>query len=505
MGAAAAGAVAGASFLGGCSDGGFGAPTKTVGQVGAGLRSVGADIGIVGAGLAGLSCAYQLKKVGANATLHEANTRHGGRVWSMGGAFAGPVMFPGQVIERGGELIDTPHKTMIGYANEFGLTLEDVAKPVRDTFYYFGGQRYSEAQVVAEYRILVDAMRDDLRAIGAPTASNFTPAERALDIMSLRQWLEARNAPPLIKKLLNVAYAIEYGLETDKISCLSFLLFAKASRQSKLRLWGNFSDERYHVVGGNQQIPDAIAARLPNQINYGRKLVAARKTAAGRVELTFKEGSRTVTATHDAVVVTLPFTVLRDVELDPSLGLPDWKKYAINNVKLGTNSKLMVGFQGRPWVDQGSSGAAYSDMFNLQTTWETSPGAATSSRGVITSFTGGNLGMALTSGGVQGHADAFHTSFNTVYPGAKALARRDSQGNYVAHIEPWPVSPFTKGSYSTNQPGYFTSICDNEGKAVGNVYFAGETTSSFYEWQGFMEGAALSGLRVAGEIVRDFG
>ena len=82
--------------------------------------------------------------------------------------------------------------------------------------------------MVDEYRVLVDAMRDDLRSIGAPTAAASTPAEQALDNLSLREWLDLRGAPANIKKLLNVAYAIEYGLDTDQQSCLAFLLFAKA-------------------------------------------------------------------------------------------------------------------------------------------------------------------------------------------------------------------------------------------------------------------------------------
>jgi len=43
------------------------------------------------------------------------------------------------------------------------------------------------------------------------------------------------------------------------------------------------------------------------------------------------------------------------------------------------------------------------------------------------------------------------------------------------------------------------TIADNESKPVGNLLFAGEHTSSFYEWQGLMEGAALSGVRAAQE------
>jgi monoamine oxidase len=392
---------------------------------------------------------------------------------------------------------------MLGYANEFDLAIEDVAKPVLDTVYHFDGQFIPESTMVDEYRVLFDAMHDDLQVVGEPTANAFTPAEQALDNMSLSEWLDARGAPSHIKQLLNVAYTIEYGIDSDELSCLAFLLFAKASRQSKIRLWGTFSDERYHVVGGNQQIPAALAANLPGQIHGGRRLVAVKKTAAGRVELTFKQGASTITAIHDAVILTLPFTVLRDVALHSNLGLPSWKTYAIQNVRYGTNAKLMVGFNGRPWIAAGSSGAAYSDLVHLQTTWETNKTNANATRGVLTDFTGGTLGASLSN--AQSDTAAFLDDLDVVYPGSKALARRDSKGKYVAHLQAWPSDPNTKGSYTANQTGYFTTIADNEATPVGNLYFAGETTSSFYEWQGFMEGGALSGKRAASEIVDDFG
>ncbi len=501
--ALAAGAVTlgGASLLGGCAaDGTGGSEAGELGRAAASARQIPVDVGIVGAGIAGLSCAYELKKVGVVATLHEASTRAGGRIWSMGGPFAGPVMFPGQVIERGGELIDTPHKTMIGYARELGLTLEEVTKPARETKYFFDGALVSEATMVEQYRVLVDAMRDDLRKVGAPTADAFTADEAALDNLSLREYLDSRGAPPQIKKLLNVAYEIEYGVASDEQSCLAFLLFAKASRQGKLRLLGNFSDERYHVVGGNQQVTDGLIARLPGQIRLGRRLVGVRKASDGRVVLTFKEGTKTVTATHDAVVLSLPFNMLRDVALDASLGLPASKIYAIQHTVYGTNSKLMVGFNGRPWLP--ASGAAYSDLPYLQATWETSPSTADATRGVITDYTGGALGRSLSTANTQADTARFLANFEMAYPGSSARARRTAGGAYVAHLQHWPSDPNTKGSYTANAPGYFTRIEGNEGKAVGNLFFAGETTDSFYSWQGFMEGGALSGLRAAGEIQR---
>jgi monoamine oxidase len=92
------------------------------------VRASSLDVGIVGAGLAGLSCGHELKKSGVNAALYEASSRPGGRCYSL------RSVFPGQVAERGGELIDNLHKAMIAYAREFGLTLEDVGKQPGEVF-----------------------------------------------------------------------------------------------------------------------------------------------------------------------------------------------------------------------------------------------------------------------------------------------------------------------------------------------------------------------------------
>ncbi len=80
---------------------------------------------------------------------------------------------------------------------------------------------------------------------------------------------------------------------------------------------------------------------------------------------------------------------------------------------------------------------------------------------------------------------------------------RNGKKRFHVHIAHWPSNPLTKGAYTCPHPGYFTTIAGNEQKPVGNVHFAGEHTDSFYEWQGFMEGAALSGVRAANEILND--
>lgn len=317
------------------------------------------DVGIVGAGLAGLVAADQLRIKGTLAKVYEASNDPGGRCRSLRG------FFPGQVAERGGELIDNLHKTMLGYAREFGLALEDLSKEPGDVAYYFHGRRYPESAVVDEYRAFVPAMRADLRRLSRQiTADSYKPFDAELDNTSLAEYLNTRGAGPVIKAAIEAAYIAEYGLSTEEQSCLNFLLFIHADRRAKFQPFGVFSDERYHLIDGNDAIVQGLAGRLAPRIEYGRALVHVHTTPAGRVELTFSGGH---TVTHDSVILALPFTILRDVTFDPAL--PAWKHYAISQLGYGTNTKTMVGFVARPWyLHVGSSGASYSDLENHQTT-----------------------------------------------------------------------------------------------------------------------------------------
>ncbi|HVK37986.1 MAG TPA: FAD-dependent oxidoreductase [Candidatus Kapabacteria bacterium] len=461
--------------------------------------STGPDVGIVGAGLAGLVCAVELQEGGIGATVYDAADRVGGRVHSLRG------FFPGQVAERGGEFIDTLHTTMLGYARSFGLELENVETLPGDVVYYFDGQRYGEAAVVEEFRAFVSTMRADLRAIsGEITAGSHTAADIALDRTSLAEYLDGRNATgtiagPVVREAIRQAYIAEYGLEIEQQSCLNFLLFVHADRRSKFKPFGVYSDERYHIVDGNDRITSGLAGLLDRDVELGLRLVAVRRTSTGRIELTMRDGSRTITRTHDTVVLAVPFSVLRGVELDASLAIPTAQREAIRTLGYGMNAKMMVGFSSRPWRAIDGNGTAYADLPNVQTVWESNPVNATGSRAILTDYSGGVRGLRLDPNRAQLETSRFLADLDRVFPRAAAAATR-SAGAYRTHLEHWPSNPLTRGSYTCYTPGQFTTIAGIEGRSVGNLHFAGEHTNSFYEWQGFMEGAALSGIAAASVI-----
>ena len=84
----------------------------------------------------------------------------------------------------------------------------------------------------------------------------------------------------------------------------------------------------------------------------------------------------------------------------------------------------MVAFTGRPWEElHGSGGGTYSDLPNVQATWETNRGRATRF-GIITDYASGDRGAARGTNQVQSQVTAFLTDFDTVLPGTKARAAR---------------------------------------------------------------------------------
>lgn len=466
---------------------------------------VNASVGIVGAGLAGLSAADALVAAGIAATIYEGRDRIGGRQWSMGGAFQGPVMFPGQVVERGGELIDTTHITMKGYAKQLGLKLEDVTKEwlPGEVSYFFEGTHVAEAEIVDHLRVLVDALRPTMASLSNYVAWNsYSEFDARLDRMTLRQLLEDHGASPLLTRVIDTVYTIEYGREIDRQSSLALLFFMHIDKRSRFQPFGVFSDERYHVLGGNEQIAQGLAARLPGRIDLGMRLVAARALSDGRIQLTFDRAGSTVTAVHDAVVLTLPYSTLRLVELHRSLGIPDWQRQVINRFDYAQNTKVNVGFSSRVWGEYGSEGASYSDLPNHQCTWEPNPKAATPGNAVLLDYSGGQRAERLDPSRVDVEAQRWLTDLDRIWPGAAAAAKRTAGGKLLAHMQHWPSDPFSLGSYTSNPPGYFTQWEGRVGSPVGNLFFAGEHTDSFFEWQGFMEGACNSGIRAATELLR---
>jgi monoamine oxidase len=325
-------------------------------------------------------------------------------------------------------------------------------------------------------------------------------ADELFDHTDLATYFASRTTGhPLVEAVLNEAYLAEFGLETSQQSALNFLSFMRLNKQSKFEPFG-VSDERFHLVDGNDGIVRGLEQKLRGPIVKGARLTRLARAASGPYQLFFNDSLQAETA--DAVVLALPFSVLRGVELDVSLALSSDKRHAIDTLGYGTNAKTMVVFNGRPWEElHGAGGGVYADLPGMQATWESNRGRAVQF-GIVTDYASGARGASLEQAQLQAQVEMFLDGFELVLPGTKARAATSGNG-YVAHLEHWPSNPLSLGSYTCYTPGQFTGVAGLEGDPVGLLKFAGEHADSFYDYQGFMEGACLSGIRAANEILAD--
>jgi monoamine oxidase len=363
-----------------------------------------ARIAVVGGGLAGLVAAWRLVQAGAaDVTVYEANNRTGGRMLSLRDSLG-----RGTVAELGGSFINSDHEDILALAQELGLALEDgAAAPELLPTCFIAGRHRSLADIAQEAAGLLprlQALREAPET--ARPATDRRSAAEIMDGLGVSGWL---------RTLLDIGLTQEMGLEPDRMSGLYLVdSFAPDPADAKGGLFS--SDQRFQVAGGNDRLPAAIAARLEGRIRPGHRLLALRRAGTAH-RLVFAAGGATREVTADIVVLALPATMLREVELDAA-GLPPLARRAIREITYGTNAKLMAGLDARPWRAAGRSGECLNDL-GIQTVWEDHAGGGTGP-GAMTIFAGGRTGVDFARGNAAERARAALRAVDPALPGAAA-------------------------------------------------------------------------------------
>ena len=467
-------------------------------------------IAIIGGGISGLMAALTLQDAGYASTLYEASSRLGGRMHSDTTSWAN-----GQTSEWCGELIDTAHKTILQMAQRFGLQTVDLlqAQPMgsQDTYFFFN-KYYLQKTADGDFAQVHNVLQSQIHDAPFPTVYNsYTHTGYQLDHLSLYDWIEqyvTGGHSSNMGQFLDVAYNIEYGRETNVQSSLNLVyLLGFQPKPGNFSIFGK-SDERYHIVGGNQQLPTAIANSLPaGSINLNWKMTAIVNNSDGSSTLTFSTPGGTHTATFDRVILTIPFSVLRTLDYSKA-NFDSLKQTAITQLGYGTNSKLQLQFDTRFWNGTGawpgvSTGNIYTDV-GFQNTWDVTRGQP-GTTGIIVDYTGGNVGASYQPNGpysyssdplVQQYARNFLNQLAEVWPGATA------HYNGTATLSHPGIDPNLLGSYSCWLVGQYTLFSGYEKVRQGKIHFAGEHCS--INFQGFMEGGAEEGARAANEILTDY-
>lgn len=472
----------------------------TVGAFGAfkqALSNSNPRIAIVGGGLAGLNAAWHLKQAGLAATVYEAKKRLGGRIQSNTGGIGS-----GLVIEVGGAFINQNHADLLALVKTFNLTLfnrlDDADKfSFPEVGYFFDGKVRTEAEVAQNMRPLAKQIAKDAGLIDI----NFDRFAPELDQLSVTQYLNRHRdkiLDPFIRTLIENSIRTEYGVEPDESSALQLLFNLPTVSEQTAEVLGN-SDETFVVAGGAEQIITGLAQALSGQIQTNRRLIKIQSQGSG-FQLTF-EPNQVVEA--DYVILAIPFTVLRSVEL--RVTLPPLLRRFINEVDLGQNEKVFAGFEQKVWRrPQGFVNECWTDL-GFSEVWDATQPQTERTDGALTFFLGGNEVKAADAGGAPFQGRQFLKRFEAFIPGiSRASTDRFLQTR-------WTRDPLVRGGYTTFKPGQLTTFGgflyvesdepgDRQDVNVGNLFLAGEQVSD--EFYGFMNGSAQTGRLAAEGILR---
>jgi len=426
---------------------------------------------VVGAGLAGLVCAYELQRAGHRVAVLEARDRTGGRVYTVRKGFQS-----GQHAEGGGEFFDPGDRFMRLYVQRFGLGVEDL-RTEPDS--HLPGVIYLDQRRRPAPEVLTPSVQRDVERFWNRVAW----LGRRLDVedpVTEGAGLDGNPATLLIgslhlegtaRALIEQRLRRRFAVEPDALSLL-FLCQAFKRAPGPLRT----GIGAFRVRGGNDQLTDALADLLADL----RLLTPAR-----RIEV-HPGGVRVDGLSGRFCLLAAPLAALTQVALVGDV--PGLLGEAIERLGYGDATKIMLQYSRRFWRARRDSGGIVTDL-TFQTTWEATSGQA-GSHGILTAAPAG------TGGAVYGQR--FPTARNLlaadeiddVYPGSRALF---GHGEAAA----WANEAPSRGVAAVYAPGQVTKYWRMLRRRHGRLLLAGEHTDSY---TGSMEGAVRSGRRAAGEI-----
>ncbi len=441
---------------------------------------------IIGAGIAGLTTAYHLKKAGIESIIYEATGRAGGRVLTVENA-----VVEGAYVDFGAEFIDSIQEDLLSLAKELNVDLLDLhTDTLISKAYFFEGKRMMEENIVEALQPFAERLAKDIDSIPEDIHYNNAEAFKHLDEQSISEYLKGIGMDGWLLRFFEMAMEGEYAMEASEQSSLNLLIMLSTPivYAEHYHLFGNYH-EVYKFKGGSQKFIDALEAQVKEVVNPGWVLKELNKVE-DHYELKFDVSQKSEVVKADYVVLAIPFKVMPSVKMNFSF--PERKQQWISEAGFGNAVKMAMGFKKRVWRDQGFQGYTFSDQ-NDTTFWDSSQ-LVDAEGGSLTFAGGGNSAEQFRSLSYAEIKAKWLAGAELVFPG---LAN-EYNGKISKFV--WSTNPFAKGSYTSYKVGQWSKFAGVEAEPFQNILFAGEHCS--IKHQGFMNGAAETGRMAAEEIVK---
>jgi len=464
----------------------------------------GASVLILGAGLAGLSAAYELRNAGYRVQILEYNDRPGGRTWTLyggdtytelGGATQHVQFDKGLYFNPGPWRIPHNHHALLHYCQVLNVALEPFTQVNYDAYVHsttaFGGTPQRYRTVHADFNGHVAELLAKCANQGALDAA-VTREDREILLAAMRQWGALDKNYEYTKGLMTSG---RRGYDTDPGGGLTSVPVPSdpiaLGELLHSRLWASIAaghgydlqSTLFQPVGGMMMIARAFARELGNVIRYNCKVTEIRQSESG-VTVAYtdtKTGGPPREAHGEWCVCTIPASILGQIPM--TVGAP--MQNAINALSYGASAKVGLQFKRRFWEQDESiyGGITYTDQVNSVIGYPNS--GYMSQKGVLLgAYAFGPNAFAFTA---MSPEERIATALEC---GAKIHPQYPAEFETGAAVA-WHRVPSAMGCAATWDNALRAEHYDNLCAIDGRIVLAGEHASRIPAWQ---EGALLSSL-----------
>jgi monoamine oxidase len=461
----------------------------------------GTRIVILGAGIAGLTCAYELKKLGYECEILEARPRVGGRAFTVRRGQVSEEDGPPQeavfdqdlYLNAGAARIPHHHKTTLDYCRELGVAIEPFCS-VNEASYVVKtkGLAQPRRMRLREARADWRGETSELLAKAAANGTLETPLtsedrERILEWLRVEGGLDANLA---YGGSARRGYATPPGVGTTTPVvgapvALSDLLSTGFGRYLATDL--NLQTPMFQIVGGTDHLPRALAARVGRIAHGARVRAIEQPDGKVRVRYTTSEGATRETE-GTFCISTLPLTLLRDVSLDAA---PEFRA-AVSAISYSSAGKIAIQFSRRFWEeDEGIFGGITRTDQEITQILYPSTGYL-SPKGVLVGYyqTGavagpmgdlppaGRLQRAMEQGALihPQYSSTFENAFSVAWQkvafskgGWAQFTEAQRKKEYLTLLEP-DRGLYLAGDYMTNMSGWMCGAFESARAVVSRVH-----------------------------------
>ncbi|WP_042375477.1 flavin monoamine oxidase family protein [Neobacillus jeddahensis] len=456
------------------------------------------SISIVGAGLAGLVAASILKDAGHNVTILEANNSVGGRAYTIRSPFSN-----GLYLNAGPMRIPDDHILTFEYIRKFGLPVNLFINRTPADILYINGIK-TRLDIFERFpSILNFPIAPNERGKSAEELLNLA-LQPIIDFINKdkeRNWalVEKEFTDYTLGSFLKF-YHYQYGttFSDGAVDMIGVLLDYEAymgmSFLEVLREAAHFNTNRfYEITGGMDLLPKGFLPQLQDDIRYNQRMTKiVQHHNSVTIHSIHPHTLEQSTLTSDLAIITIPFSVLRYVQVEPYHSFSYYKRRAIRELNYMATTKIGIEFKSRFWEKYNQFGGKSITDLPIRFTYYPSQGIGTQGPAVVlASYT-----WADEAGTWEGLSNEDRIQY-----ALKNLA--EIYGNqvfseYVSGTSfSWVGNPYSIGGLATFEPGQEQELFPFISLPEGRVHFAGEHTTLNHGW---MQGAIESGIRVANEV-----